>query len=86
VAREIHAENYGVYGVRKVHAELNRQGHRVAHCTVERLMRREGLREIVRVKSPRTTIPGRETERPLDLADCQFTATAPDQLWVADMT
>jgi putative transposase len=84
--RKVHAENYGVYGVRKVHGELKRQGHAVARCTVERLMRREGLRGIPRVKSPRTTIPGGETERPLDLVDRQFTASAPDQLWVADIT
>ncbi len=84
--REIHAENYGVYGVRKVHGELVRRGHRVARCTVERLMRREGLRGIARVKSPRTTIPGGETERPLDLVDRQFRAERPDQLWVADIT
>ena len=84
--RKVHAENYCVYGVRKVHGELKRQGHVVARCTVERLMRREGLRGIPRVKSPRTTIPGGETERPLDLVDRQFTASAPDQLWVADIT
>jgi putative transposase len=86
VIRKVHAENYGVYGVRKVHGELTRQGHVVARCTVERLMRREGLRGIARVKSPRTTIPGGETERPLDLVDRQFRAERPDQLWVADIT
>src|SRR3712207_9465094 len=44
VIERVHAENYGVYGVRKMHAELRRQGHRVARCTVARLMRRRGLR------------------------------------------
>jgi putative transposase len=38
----IHAENYGVYGIRKVHAELRRQGHAVARCTTHRLMQRGG--------------------------------------------
>ncbi len=38
------------------------------------------------MKSPRTTIPGGETERPLDFVDRQFTASAPDQLWGADIT
>lgn len=54
----VHEENYGVYGIRKVHAELQRLGHRVARCTVARLMRAAGLRGISRAKGPRTTIPG----------------------------
>ena len=58
VIEQVHADNYGVYGVRKMHAELNRQGHRVARCTVHRLMRAAGLRGISRAKGPRTTIPG----------------------------
>ena len=43
--REVHAANLGVYGARKVHAALNREGIDVARCTVERLMRAEGLGE-----------------------------------------
>ena len=58
VIKDVHAANYGVYGVGKVHAELNRKGHRVARCTVHRLMRTAGLRGISRAKGPRTTIPG----------------------------
>jgi putative transposase len=58
VIERVHAENYGVYGARKMHAELHRKGHRVARCTVERLMRRRGLRGISRAKGPRTTVPG----------------------------
>lgn len=54
----VHKENYGVYGVRKMHAELNRRGHRIARCTVHRLMRADGLRGISRAKGPRTTVPG----------------------------
>ncbi|GAA1553417.1 hypothetical protein GCM10009691_29750 [Brevibacterium picturae] len=82
----VHRENYGVYGVRKVHAQLRREGHPVARCTVERLMRREGLRGISRQKGPRTTIPGPFSDRPGDLVDRRFTAPAPDCLWVADIT
>jgi putative transposase len=82
----VHKANYGVYGARKVHAELNREGHPVARCTVERLMRREGLRGVLRDKSPRTTKPAPETDRPADLVERLFTASAPDQLWVADIT
>jgi putative transposase len=47
VIQQVHAESYGVYGARKVHAELVRQGHRVARCTVER------LRPGVALRSPR---------------------------------
>ena len=82
----MHAENYGVYGARKVHAELGRRGHRVARCTVERLMRVAGLRGITRAKGPRTTIPGRGPETRPDLVDRNFTAEAPNRLWVCDIT
>jgi putative transposase len=84
--RKVHTDNYGVYGVRKVHAQLRRDGRRVARCTVERLMRREGLRGIRRSKGPRTTIPGPLTDRPGDLVERRFSAAAPDCLWVADIT
>ncbi len=86
VIEQVHAANYGVYGVRKMHAELNRQGHRVARCTVARLMRNAGLHGISRAKGPRTTIPGAGPDSRLDLVQRAFTATAPDQLWVADIT
>lgn len=82
-----HRENLGVYGARKMHAELNRQGVRVARCTIERLMRAAGLRGIRRDKSRRTTIAeGAETPRPEDLVGRAFQAQGPNQLWVADFT
>lgn len=85
--RRVHAANLGVYGARKVHAELNREGIPVARCTVERLMRAEGLRGITREKTRKTTLgEGAETPRPADLVERQFVATAPNQLWVADLT
>ena len=84
--RRVHAANYGVYGARKVHAELVREGFTVARCTVERLMRKDGLKGVLRDKSPRTTRPGPETDRPGDLVERKFTATCPDRLWVADIT
>ncbi len=59
----------------------------MARCTVERLMRAEALRGIPREKTRKTTIgDGAETERPEDLVDRKFVATAPNQLWVADLT
>jgi putative transposase len=82
----IHAGNYGVYGARKIHAALRRAGRTVARCTVERLMRAAGLQGVTRDKSPRTTRPAPETDRPRDLVNRQFTADAPNQLWVADIT
>ena len=86
VLRRVHAENYGVYGVRKMHAELNRRGHRIARCTVQRLMRAEGLRGITRAKGPRTTVAGRGPDARPDLLGRNFAAPAPNRVWVADIT
>jgi putative transposase len=84
--KKVHRDNYSVYGARKVHAELHRQGHQIARCTVERLMRQAGLRGITRAKGPRTTIAGSSPEVRPDLVDRTFRAEAPDRLWVADIT
>lgn len=75
-----------VYGIRKIHAELNRTFDPVARCTVERLCQELGVRGLVRGKYPRTTRPAPETKRPSDLVKRNFTAVAPNQLWVADLT
>lgn len=82
----IHEDNYGVYGVRKVHAALRREGERVAESTVRRLMRQLGLRGVSREKGPRTTKPAPETGRPMDLVNREFVAARPNELWVADIT
>ena len=79
-------ENRRVYGARKVWRQLNREGMEVARCTVERLMRVQGLRGVVRGKRIRTTIPDDLADRPMDLVERDFTATRPNQLWVADLT
>ncbi|MFB9321949.1 IS3 family transposase [Cryptosporangium minutisporangium] len=90
VIRQIHEENYGVYGVRKVYAELARRGgvngRPVARCTVARLMRAAGLRGLVRGRSPITTRPGKGPDARPDLVQRQFTAPGPNTLWVADIT
>ena len=76
-----------VYGADKVWAQLKREGCSVARCTVERLMRRLGLRGVVRGKaSVRTTVGDEALDRPLDLVARQFRAPAPNRLWVADLT
>jgi putative transposase len=82
----VHAENFAVYGADKVWAQLNREGQRVARCTIERLMRDLGLRGAVRGKKHRTTIGDDTATRPRDRVDRNFTAVAPNRLWVADLT
>jgi putative transposase len=75
-----------LYGARKVWKQLRRDGVDVARCTVERLMRAEGLvGAVARRARPRTTIPGCEAARPRDLVERDFRAPAPNQLWVTDI-
>ncbi|WP_411572763.1 IS3 family transposase [Streptomyces pluripotens] len=83
---EVYTSNYRVYGARKIWRELNRQGHAVARCTVERLMRELGIQGAVRGKRVITTIPGGQAERAPDLVDREFVAGAPNRCWVADFT
>ena len=84
--RRLYAANYSVYGARKVWRQLKREGHPVARCTVERLMRKTGLRGAVRGKTWKTTKSDASAPRPADLVDRQFKVTAPNRLWVADLT
>ena len=80
-------ENEQVYGPRKVWRQLRREGVRVARCTIERLMRDMGFKGVTRGRAwVVTTRPDATTDRPGDLVDRQFTATRPNQLWVADFT
>jgi putative transposase len=80
-------DNFAVYGADKVWRQLGREGIRVARCTVERLMRELGLSGAVRgrPKTRRTTVP-QLAARPTDLVGRNFTAAAPNRLWVADLT
>ena len=84
--RRVHRENYGVYGARKMWRQLHREGISVARCTVERLMRSEGLKGVVRGKKRSTTVSDENAHRPSDLVDRQFQAKAPNRLWMADIT
>jgi transposase InsO family protein len=79
-------ENHRVYGVRKVWEQLKREGFDVARCTVTRLMRRLGLRGVIRGKSLRTTVSDANAPCPLDHVRRNFTANRPNQLWVSDFT
>jgi putative transposase len=78
--------NWQVYGADKVWMQLKREGITVARCTVERLMRRLGLRGVVRGKVVRTTVSDNRAACPLDRVNRQFRADRPNQLWVADFT
>jgi transposase InsO family protein len=84
--RRVWEGNFQVYGARKVWRQLNREGIRVARCTVERLMRKMGLEGAVRGRKVKTTIPDVSGARPVDLVSRDFTANRPNELWVADLT
>ncbi len=84
--RRVHAANFGVYGARKVWRQLAREGTVVARCTVERLMRRMGLRGAIRGKETRTTIADKAAPCPADKVNRQFRAPQPNALWVSDFT
>ena len=82
----VHAEDFGVYGARKVWRQLRREGFEVARCTVERLMRAMGLQGAVRGKKIRTTVPDPAQPCPRDKVNRQFQAPTPNRLWVSDFT
>ena len=82
----VHAENFGVYGARKVWRQLHREGITVARCAVERLTREIHLEGARRGNTRRTTTPDAATVRPADLVERDFSASRPNQLWVADLT
>jgi putative transposase len=82
----VFAENFGVYGARKVWRQLQREGFDVPRCTVERLMADLGLQGVVRGKPVRTTVSDKAAPCPLDHVNRQFHARRPNALWVSDFT
>jgi putative transposase len=82
----VFAENFEVYGVRKVWRQLQRESFAVARCTVERLMRGMALQGVIRGKPVRTTISDKAALCPLDHVNRQFHAPRPNALWVSDFT
>ena len=84
--RRVHQQSDGTYGAWRSWKQLNREGMMVARCTVERLMRREQLEGIRRGKTRRTTVPAQRPVPAVDLVKRHFTATRPDEVWVADFT
>ncbi|MDI3330327.1 MAG: IS3 family transposase [Micrococcus sp.] len=86
VVRQLWEENYRVYGARKIWKAALREGHQIGRDQVARLMRVEGIEGVRRTKRVRTTRPDPEVARHPDLVVRQFTAGAPNQLWVTDLT
>ena len=84
--RRVHAASDSSYGSWRCWKQLNRDGVRVARCTVERLMRSDGLVGVVRGKTQRTTLPGSNPVPAADLVKRRFAASRPDELWVCDFT
>ena len=82
----VFAENFAVYGVRKVWRQMRREGLTVARCTVERLMGDMGLAGVIRGKPVRTTVSDKAAPCPRDHVNRQFNAPAPDRLWLSDFT
>lgn len=86
VLRRLWEENYRVYGARKIWKAAQRAGHDIGRDQVARLMRAEGIEGVRRTKRVRTTRPVPGVSRHPDLVGRQFTAQAPNQLWVTDLT
>jgi len=84
--RRIHERSRGTYGVPRVHAELRYQGTRCSRKRVARLMTLAGLEGVQRRRAIRTTVRDRDAAPAPDLVNRSFRASAPDQLWVADIT
>ena len=82
----VFAENFAVYGARKVWRQMKREGFAVARCTVERLMGEMGLQGAIRGKPVRTTVSDKAAPCPLDHVNRQFHAPAPNRLWLSDFT
>jgi putative transposase len=84
---ELHEANFYAYGSRRMWIALRRAGQPVARCTVERLMRANGICGAKRRGKPwRTTRPDPGARRRPDLVDRDFSAQGPNRLWVADIT
>lgn len=82
----VFAENFEVYGARKVWRQMVREGFTVARCTVERLMTDLGLHGVIRGKPVRTTVQDKAAPCPLDRVNRVFHAPAPNMLWLSDFT
>jgi transposase InsO family protein len=83
---EIWKDNYEVYGSRKLWKAARRAGIDIGRDQTARLMRQAGIQGVLRTKRVRTTRRDQKASRHPDLVGRQFTASAPNQLWVTDLT
>ena len=84
--RRIHTETRAVYGSPRVHAALRAEGRRVGVNRVARLMRHHGIQGRHKRRAPRTTDSHHSHSIAPNLLNRQFTAAAPNQVWLADIT
>ena len=84
--KQVWEDNRSVYGARKLWRAMLREGHDMARCTVERLMRDIGIEGVRRGKKIKTTWSDKALPCPMDRVNRQFRATMPNQLWVSDFT
>ena len=84
--RTFHRQSRGTYGAPRLHRDLRAVGVRVGRKRVTRLLKQAGLRGVSRRKWPVTTVRAERTRPVPDLVQRGFTATGPNQLWVADIT
>jgi len=84
---QVHREAHGRYGSPRIHAELRAQGRRASRGRIERLMRRHGIRAIMaRPRRVRTTDSRHNFAIAPNVLDRNFVATAPNRIWLADIT
>ena len=85
--KRVHRDNHGCYGSPRIHRELEAQGRGASRGRIERLMRRHGVRAIMaRPRWVRTTDSRHGLPIAPNLLDRNFTAAAPGQVWLADIT
>ena len=82
----LHGENFGVYGVRKMHHLMRRQGWLVGQDQVARVMKTRGIGGVRRGRTTFTTKTKKTDSYPSDKVQRRFQADRPNQLWVADIT
>lgn len=84
--KRLHTKNFAVYGARKMWKTMRRAGHDIGRDQVARLMKQAGLYGVRRTKKVRTTCRDAAGARSPDLVQRNFTAVAPNDLWVTDLT
>lgn len=84
--QRVHAENFSVYGIRKMWHAMNREGFHIGRDKTARLMKLAGVSGRRRGRTPLTTISPKAPDHRPDLVRRNFRAQAPGRLWVADIT